>query len=118
MLCAFVGGIYFLVTSMMRSSEPYQQAVAIAQQDPRVAAAMGAPLKEGWFITGNINISNSSGRANLNIPLSGSISDGSLRLAASKSEGVWTFSHLSLRVKKSGEEILLTPAPIPAGADY
>ena len=44
--------IIALVFSLMKSSDAYQDAVARAQADPAVQAALGAPIEEGLFVTG------------------------------------------------------------------
>jgi len=104
-LAAAVLGIATMVFGMMKSSDAYKTAVLRANNDPRVISAMGAPVTEGLLVTGNINLNNDSGAANLAIPLSGPKGSGVIRVEATKSGGVWTYSTLEVVVAGTGEKI-------------
>lgn len=94
---AFVGlfvGIFFFVMRMMTSNGAYQGALEKARKNPEVVALVGEPVEPGTFITGNINTSNDSGRADLSIPISGPKGSGTLRVIAEMQLGVWKFKHL------------------------
>lgn len=109
----FVGAIYFGVVTMMRSSEPYQIAVASAKDDPRVIQRIGTPITEGWLPTGSINYKNSSGDADIAIPISGPLGSATIYVVASKSDGEWSFTTLDCKFKGSGERLpLASPALI------
>jgi hypothetical protein len=74
LLAIFTGLAALIVTvvfGMLKSSDAYQGALARARADPAVVMALGSPIEEGWFVMGNINISGSSGEADLAIPVSG-----------------------------------------------
>jgi len=93
-LAILLGGILVAVRVVMTSSDVYRQAVATARAAPAVAEALGTPVAEGWFVTGHISVSGSSGNADLAIPLSGPKSKGRVFLVARKSMGEWRFSKL------------------------
>jgi Cytochrome oxidase complex assembly protein 1 len=113
LVCLFVGAIVVAVFSSIKNSEPSKHAMAVATQDPRVQAALGSPVKSGWLTGGSINVAGSSGDADLNIPLQGTLHKGTLYVVAKKSEGEWTYQKLAVRVEDSDERIdLLRP---PAG---
>ena len=104
--------IFSAVLGMMKSSDAYQQALQAARKDPAVAVALGEPIKEGWFIMGNINVNGPSGEANLQIPISGPKGEGDIYLEATKSAGQWSYSTLLVRVDGSDEPIdLLADSP-------
>src|SRR2546430_9696343 len=63
----FVAGIVGLVFGMLKSTEPYQHGVQVATHDPRVQAKLGAPVKPGWLVSGSVNLSGSSGEADISI---------------------------------------------------
>ena len=112
LFAAFGAVIFFGVSAAMKSSDAYRIAVATAKAEPRVIAALGAPIKEGMFMSGNTNVSGGSGQADLSIPLSGPKGKGTLYAVATKSGGTWTFSKLALRVEGTGETIeIARPAP-------
>lgn len=101
----FIGSIFAIVFGAMKSSGAYKDAVTAAHADARVVDALGSPLKEGIFISGNINLNNSSGNANLSIPISGPKGKGTIHVVASKTNGAWNFSNLSVQVDGKAEKI-------------
>ena len=109
----FLAGFLFMVISLvfgaMKSSEPYKDSVAKALADPKVREALGTPVKDGFFFTGNINVTNDSGRAELDIPLEGPKNNGRLHVEGNKSGGVWTYTVREVTISNSGEKISLGP---------
>jgi hypothetical protein len=105
LLVGFGAMIVFLAFGFVKSSESYKQAVAIAKTNSAVMEALGSPIKEGLLFAGNINISGSSGEADLAIPISGPKGKAILYAVATKSAGKWTFSTLEVAIKASGERI-------------
>lgn len=99
--------IFAFVFSLMKSSDAYKDAVARTRADPAVQAAIGTPIEEGLFVTGNINTSGSSGQADLAIPLSGPKGNATIYLVATKSAGAWNFSTLVVEIRDTGERINL-----------
>jgi hypothetical protein len=96
----------------MKSSGGYQQALAMARADPAAIQALGSPIKDGWFPTGNVDSSGSGGSSDLAIPVSGPNGGGTLYVRATSDMGDWQITRLVLKVKGTGEEIdLLAPAP-------
>ena len=105
-----VGGIAalaLLIVGVMRSSDVYKGAVTKARAHPAVQQALGAPLEEGWFASGSINISGGSGQADLACPVSGPGGKGTIYLVATKSAGKWTYSTLVVEVRKTKQRINL-----------
>lgn len=115
LLALFVGGVMTFVFGLMKSSEPYQHAVAVAGSNPDVVRELGTPIVPGWFLSGNINVSGSSGDADLAIPLHGRRHRGTLYVVAKKTDGVWTYTKLRMLVdgQESPIELLQTPPPQP-----
>lgn len=108
LLVLFVGVIALIglgVMSAMKSSDAYKMAVARAKADSRVVAALGKPVREGLFTSGNTNVNGGSGQADLSIPLSGPKDKGTLSAVATKEAGEWTYSTLTVKVAGSGETI-------------
>ena len=98
LLAAFIAGILFLVFGIMKSSDVYEESLARAMADPAVVEALGDPIEDGLFVSGNVNISGPSGNANLAIPLSGPRASGTLYAEAVRSEGEWEFTTLVLKL--------------------
>ena len=101
----FVAAIVMGVFAMIKSSGPYEQAIARANSSVEVRQALGAPIEEGWYVMGNVQINGPSGNANISIPLSGPNGEGTLYVEATKSADVWTFQLLQLEVKRTGQRI-------------
>jgi hypothetical protein len=115
LLALFVGGLLTFVFGLLKSSEPYQHAVAVASSNPDVVRELGTPIVPGWYLSGNINVSGSSGDANLAIPLNGSLHRGTVYAIAKKNDGAWTYTELKMLVEgqESPIELLQTPPPQP-----
>lgn len=105
LVAAFVFVIVSIVFGAMKSSDAYKDALAKAKADPRVVKALGSPIKDGFFAGGNINVSGTSGQADMNIPISGPKGKGTIYFVATKFAGKWTFSKLNVEIRNTGERI-------------
>jgi hypothetical protein len=83
----------------MRSSDAYTGAVARAKASPEVIEAIGSPVQEGIFFTGQINVSESSGGAILAIPIGGPKAKATIHVSARKSEGRWHYNRLIVQLQ-------------------
>jgi hypothetical protein len=111
LVAGFVFVIVSIVFGAMKSSDAYKAALAKAKADPRVVTALGSPITDGFFVSGNTNVSGSSGHADLTVPISGPKGKGTIYFVASKFAGEWTFSKLMVEVAATGERIDLTEKP-------
>lgn len=103
----FVFLIFSTVFGIMKSSAPYQEALAKAVANPQVQSAIGTPVTDGFFSSGSISTAGGSGSASLGIPISGPKGKGSIHVEAKKSAGVWTFSTLEVAIPGQPEKIQL-----------
>ncbi len=108
---AFIALIVFAVFGAMKSTDVYKSAVARAKADGRVIAALGAPIREGMFMSGNTNTSGGSGEANLAIPISGPKGKGTIYVVAVKVAGTWQYSKLIVEIERTGEKIDISEPP-------
>ena len=106
-MAGFVFAIMWVVFGMMKSSDAYQHALSRARENPAVVSALGSPIKEGYFTSGNINVSGPSGEARLAIPISGPKGEGTIYVVARKSAGEWTYSVLAVSVEQTKQRINL-----------
>ena len=97
--------IVTLVFGLIKSSGVYKDALAIARAHPAVVRALGSPIEDGIYVMGNINVSGSSGHADLAIPISGPKGKGTIYAVATKHAGQWTFSKLVVEIKETKERI-------------
>ncbi|MCA9971541.1 MAG: hypothetical protein KC425_15060 [Anaerolineales bacterium] len=101
----FMLGIMAVVLGAIRSSEAYTLALAELQQNERALALLGAPIEDGWLVSGSISTSGDGGEADFTVPVSGSRQSGRLHVQARRAEGVWQLLRLDLEV--NGERMAL-----------
>lgn len=86
------------------TSGAYKLAVATAHQSPQFREALGAPVTEAWFSEGTTDLGNQA-KAEMIIPVRGSIRQGNLRALAIKDGGTWRLQELTLEFTQSGDRI-------------
>ncbi len=104
-LAAFIHWIFRII----KSSEPYRLALALAKSDPVVAEALGRPVREGLFPTGSLSVSGPSGRADFAIPLQGPKGRALLHVRASKTRGEWRLDSAVLETENPARRVDLAP---------
>ena len=121
LFAAFAGGIVYMIMGVMKRSDAYELAMGLARGNPAVTRALGTPIEEGWFITGEIREGGPGGEAQLAIPLSGPKGKGTLYVEARKSVGQWTLRQLVFEAPDASRVDLLpsydSPAPEGDGDD-
>jgi len=111
LFCLFMALIFTVVMGSMKSSDAYKQAVAKARANPNVVEKLGTPITEGYLVSGNINVQNDSGNADLQIPISGPKGKAVIHAVATKSAGKWEYSRLTIAIEGQPELDLLGPGP-------
>ena len=95
--CGICGGVAVFVFGAMKQSQPYAEAVAMAQNDTQLQATLGTPIEPDWWVVGSINYSgigaNQSGKAELIIPIYGPKGSGILNVRADMQNGQWAMLH-------------------------
>jgi hypothetical protein len=102
---AFLFGIFSLIVGAIRGSDVAKEAVSRAQSNPAIRGHLGAPISEGWFVVGSINVSNSSGNADLAVPLTGPKGKATVYVKAQKAVGKWNYSFMQAAIEGSSERI-------------
>ena len=95
----------------IRHSEACELAIRRMQSNPITAERLGEPLREGFFVTGSINVSGPSGHADLAIPISGPKGKATLYVVADKSAGLWKLGLLQLAIDGDANRIDLLEEP-------
>jgi hypothetical protein len=118
LLCC--GGFSVLGVGIMqglKSTAPFVQGLARANQSDEVNEVLGTPLKPGFMVNGSINDSNGAGTADFEVPVTGPKNSGTLEVTAVKERGgAWTFSRLAVQVDLGPRIDLLDtqrPEPVP-----
>jgi hypothetical protein len=124
----FVVGIFTLIMGAMRSSDVAKEAIARAQSSPLLAQRLGAPISEGWLVSGSINVSPGAGDADLSLPIFGPKGKGTVYVRAQKAAGTWEYIMMVATSEGSNDRIDLlasssapepqanTPTPAPQTA--
>jgi hypothetical protein len=102
---AFSVVIVSFAFGIMKSTDIYKESLAKAKTHPAVIEALGSPIKDGFFFSGQTSENGASGEANLSIPISGPRGNGTIYVKAEKSLGRWNYSDLVVEIKKTGERI-------------
>ena len=97
------------VFAAIRSSDAAKESLLRAQSNPLLVQELGAPIEEGWLVGGSINVSGTSGDADLAVPISGPKAKGKIYVTARRSAGVWRYSVMEAAIDGSNQRIdLLT----------
>jgi hypothetical protein len=114
---AAVGGCVFMfisaVMGVLRSTDVYREAVARAVASPALVAETGTPLREGFFTAGSVVYRGANGKAQLVIPMRGPISNATVYVVATKSDGRWHYDEVVARVDKTGHRVDLSDRRTP-----
>jgi hypothetical protein len=98
------GGIVGGVFSILKYSTAYEMAAARLQSSPVATGVLGSPVSTG-FPFGQIKVNGASGRADLNFSATGPKAAGVVYVEAVKRDGVWSITHLALKLDDSGKVI-------------
>ena len=111
-------GILFTAFTAIRASDPYQMALKQVQENPQVIEQIGKPIEEvSWPPpTGEVNITNDRGEANLTFSVRGPKGDAQVLLNARMVDGKWGMTSLNV-VTEGGQRISLDMPDEAGGLD-
>jgi hypothetical protein len=111
MIVVFIAAIVYFAFGTIKSSVVYQEAITKTRSNAVVIRELGEPIEPGWLISGRINVNESSGNADLSIPVSGPKKSGTVYVVATKKMGKWDIYGLEVAVEGESKRInLLTPS--------
>ncbi|MGB7536977.1 MAG: cytochrome c oxidase assembly factor 1 family protein [Anaerolineales bacterium] len=97
----------FGIFGLMKSSPAYQDALVVVQEEPRAQQLLGTPIQSGWFVSGEISETPSTGTAELSFPVSGPKGSGTVYVSAKKVEGGWVITRLVLVMDKTKNRLVI-----------
>lgn len=103
--------IVLVVFAAIRSTDLYEDAMAKVMKDPRVSAALGEPIKERWWLTGQVNVDDDMGEADIRIPIKGPKGAATVYVVAKLLGGRWEYSRLIVRPAGGADIDLLRQNP-------
>jgi hypothetical protein len=111
MIVVFIAAVVYFAFGSIKSSTVYQEAITKTRSNADVIRELGEPIEPGWLISGTINVNESSGNADLSIPVSGPKKSGTVYVVATKKMGKWDIYGLEVAVEGENKRInLLTPS--------
>lgn len=102
-------GLMMFVLGIVKSTDVYRDAAATAKKDPRVIQALGSPVREGFWVIGTVNTHDHAGEADITFPIKGPQGNARVHAVASKEEGTWHYSELTVTPSNGPEIDLLKP---------
>jgi hypothetical protein len=112
----FVAFILFCSFGLLRNSDPVRLALAKARTNPSVLEQIGQPIHEGWLVKGKLHTTDTSGHAQLSIPIDGPKGKGAINLVADKNLSTWSFSKLQVVPENGTSPIDLLKTSEPPSA--
>jgi hypothetical protein len=106
-----VAGIAWFAVTAIRSSEPYSEALERARRNPEVIGRLGSPIEPKWWLTGNVDLSNDDGSADMKIPISGPKGQAFIAVEGERRNGRWIYSRMIVETPSGNPIDLLEPAP-------
>ncbi len=97
----------FFIFRSLSNSEAARLGMEQLQASPEAVRLLGEPIQRGWLVQGSINVSNSSGHAELAIPVKGAVGKGKLYVVAEKKMGLWTLEDVQVEVEGQPQRIVL-----------
>jgi hypothetical protein len=112
----FTGLFIYGVIYVMKSSDAFQISLKQVQSDTKVQSVLGTPVRDGWFVLGNVEVNPESGNADIGYSISGPKGSGVVHVKATKLLGKWTIDHLVVTPDGQQKDLILVPvesAPLP-----
>ena len=96
-LAVILGGSFWGIQTIMKNNGAYTLAMQELRTSREIAEVFGQPLEDGFFPTGSVSTSGSSGIADLTIFISGPRAKGTAYVKAVKEYGEWQIGDLTVR---------------------
>jgi len=98
-----------IITYSFTNSWAYENAFKLAKSNQELKEKIGTPIEQSWpFISGSINKTGNSGRADLGIPVKGPRESGTLFAKANRREGIWSMNTLTFRSSENEQTIWIS----------
>jgi hypothetical protein len=105
----FVAGVTLLVEVSFHNSDLYKLSLEQIRSDQRVTELLGSPIESGWFISGELNNSSTTGHGELGYTISGPKAHAEVLVVGDKRFD-WKIGTLMVRVDGHSDLVLQTRA--------
>lgn len=99
---AVVATVLLVFCVFVRSSGIYRQSLFVIRHDPTVVGQLGAPIRPGLFVHGNVIRKSSTTMATLTIPLTGASAKATAFVVAHRHGSHWSLVDLQVCCRPSG----------------
>ena len=100
----FVVGAFMTVSSMLKSSDAYQMAMAQVRVNAEVSALIGEPMVAG-IPMGSVRLAGPRGEASLSFGISGPRGAGTVYVEATRDMGAWKLDRMVFEDERSGRRV-------------
>ena len=104
-----IGGfvaLFFSIFGILKSSEPYQAALAAVRADTAVVEMLGDNIKDGPLPSGSLSTNLTGGTAQFVFTVEGSRNSATVTTRSVRENGIWQMRYLAV-TPKGGETIVL-----------
>ncbi|PLX49609.1 MAG: hypothetical protein C0613_06880 [Desulfobulbaceae bacterium] len=99
---AVVATVLLVFFVLVRSSDIYRQALFVIRHDPAVVSQLGAPIRPGLFVQGNVIRKSSITMVTLAIPLTGASAKATAFVVGHRHGVHWSLADLQVCCRPSG----------------
>lgn len=101
LIIVFVVGLIGTITTGMKGSVGYKEALLRAQKNEQIIALLGAPIIQEGMPSGNISYTNGLKSISLTIPINGPKGKGVIRVDGEGVGEAWTYEVMNVFVKSN-----------------
>ena len=95
------------IFGLMKSSPPFQDSLAVVQENTSAQQLLGTPIEAGWLVGGEISETPTTGTAEISYPVSGPKGSGTVFVTAVKREGEWVITRLTLVMDETKHRLVI-----------
>lgn len=101
----FLGSVIFGVSELVSNSDPYQDALTKVKEDEYVIGILGEPIETNGIMQGELSFKNSTGYADISIPIKGPDGEAKVYIKGTKQNDEWDYSEMYVIIEETNEQI-------------
>lgn len=105
LLIAFAGTLFVGITSIMKDSAAFNDALKKVKDNPELIEILGEPIEENGMTSGGINYDNGLKTAKLTIPIKGPKGEATIHVEGEGVGDTWTYQVMKVFVTDSNTVI-------------
>jgi len=107
--CAFIAVIFVIAFSALHHTDPFRTGFGRAAHDPRVKAALGAPIEAGLIIRGTVGSEGGNGHANIHFSILGTHQNAKVHVVGEREGREWHYTTMTVEPDHGAAIDLLKP---------